>query len=218
MVAYTYSRVSALNFNTTPPSVAKSATGKLYAVADTTFTTPLNLTLVVGGVTTTSISADANGFFPDFTVNDRTSVVFKQNSSPFTSVLTTTDPVPGPKGDPGNSGAKGDKGDRGDLAAWQPNTFYPLNQIIANQAGDLVKVTTAHTSATTYDPSKFDYVVPPTLTPAVLSATYAPVLVYAGGAWPTRPAGAVSVTWIGPSSAGFPAGFADSVDVWRQTP
>ncbi|MBT2567720.1 hypothetical protein J7I84_14670 [Arthrobacter sp. ISL-85] len=174
MVDYTYSRVAALNFNTTPATVAKSATGKVYAIGDTTFTTPLNITLVVGGLTTTSLSADANGFFPDFTVANRTSVVWKQGSSSFTSVLTTTDPVPGPKGDPGNSGAKGDKGDRGDLATWQPNTFYPLNQVISNQSGDLVKVTTAHTSGASYDSSKFDYVVPPSLTPAALSATYAP--------------------------------------------
>jgi len=41
LVDYTYSRVAALNFNTTPASVAKSATGSVYAIGDTTFTTPL---------------------------------------------------------------------------------------------------------------------------------------------------------------------------------
>jgi hypothetical protein len=35
MTDYTYSRVAALNFNTTPASVAKSATGSVYAAADT---------------------------------------------------------------------------------------------------------------------------------------------------------------------------------------
>jgi len=143
---------------------------------------------VVGAFTTTSLSADANGFFPDLTVANRTSVVWKQNGSSFTSVLTTTDPVPGPKGDPGNSGAKGDKGDRGDLAAWQPNTFYPLNQVISNQTGDLVKVTTAHTSGASYDASKFgpiaiqaggltgtvpDAALPSRLSDTSLTATYA---------------------------------------------
>lgn len=172
MTDYTYSRVAALNFNTTPVTVGRSATGSVYAVGDTTFTTPLNVTLVVGGSTTTSISSDANGFFPDFTVANRTSVVFKQAGTSFTSVLTTTDPVPGPKGDPGNSGAVGAKGDRGDLASWQATTFYPLNQVISNPVGDLVKVTTAHTSGVSYDATKFDYVVPPTLTPAALNATY----------------------------------------------
>lgn len=171
MVAYTYSRVAALNFNTTPATVAKSATGSVYAVADTTFTTPLNITLVVGGVTTTSISADANGFFPDFTINDRTSVVWKQSGSSFTSVLTTTDPVPGPKGDQGASGAKGDKGDRGDLASWQASTYYPLNQIVNNPTGNLVRVITAHTSGTTYDETKFEYAVPPPLTPEGIGST-----------------------------------------------
>jgi hypothetical protein len=141
-------------------------------LADTTFTTPLSLTRVVGNVTTTTISADANGFFPDFTVDNRTSVVWKQNGSSFTTVLTTTDPVPGAKGDKGDSGSKGDKGDRGDLAAWQASTFYPLNQVISDPLGNLVRVTTAHTSGASYDATKFEYAVPPTLTPAVLNATY----------------------------------------------
>jgi hypothetical protein len=154
--------------------VAKSATGSVYAIADTTFTTPLNLTLVVGGVTTTSISADSSGIFPDFTVNDRTSVVWKQAGSPFSTVLTTTDPVPGPKGDPGNSGAKGDKGDRGDLAAWQPTTFYPLNQVISDPLGNLVRVTTAHTSTASYDSTKFADAVPARLQDTALNAAYAP--------------------------------------------
>ena len=171
MTDFTYSRVAALNFNTTPVTVGRSATGSVYAVGDTTFTTPLNVTTVVGGVTGTSISSDANGFFPDFTVANRTSVVFKQAGTSFTSVLTTTDPVPGPQGTPGNTGAAGAKGDRGDLASWQATTFYPLNQVISNPTGDLVKVITAHTSTGSYDASKFDYVVPPTLTPAALNAT-----------------------------------------------
>jgi len=127
--------------------------------------------MVVGGVTTTAISSDAIGFFPDFVVANRTSVVWKQNASSFTTVLTTSDPVPGAKGDTGNTGAAGAKGDRGDLASWQATTFYPLNQVISNPTGDLVKVITAHTSTGSYDASKFDYVVPPTLTPAALNAT-----------------------------------------------
>lgn len=171
MTDFTYSRVAALNFTTVPTTVGRSATGSVYAIGDTTFTTPLNVTTVVGGVTGTSISSDANGFFPDFTVANRTSVVFKQAGTSFTSVLTTTDPVPGPQGTPGNTGAAGAKGDRGDLASWQATTFYPLNQLISNPVGDLVKVTTAHTSTGSYDATKFDYVVPPTLTPAALAVT-----------------------------------------------
>jgi lysophospholipase L1-like esterase len=187
VVAYTYSRVAALNFNTTPPTVARSATGSVYAIADTTFTTPLTITMVVGGSTTTTISSDANGFFPDFTVNDRTSVVWKQASSSFTTVLTTSDPVPGPQGAAGTPGATGAQGPRGDLATWQTATFYPLNQVIANPSGDLVKVTTAHTSGETYDGTKFGWVnnnaanltgllpeasVPTRLTATELNATY----------------------------------------------
>lgn len=155
MVAYTYSRVAALNFNTTPPTVAKSATGSVYAITDTTFTTALNVTMVVGGAVTTTLSSDANGFFADFTVADRTSVVWKQASSTFATVLTTTDPVPGPTGAAGPAGVKGD---RGDFATWQPATFYPLNAVIANPSGDLVKVTTAHTSGAVYDGTKFQWI------------------------------------------------------------
>jgi hypothetical protein len=50
------------------------------------------------------------------------------------------------------------KGDRGDLATWQASTFYPLSQVIANPSGDLVKVTTAHTSGGSYDATKFGWV------------------------------------------------------------
>ena len=157
MTDYTYSRVAALNFTTTPVTVGRSATGSVYAIGDTTFTTPLNVTTVVGGVTGTSISSDANGFFPDFTVANRTSVVFKQAGTSFTSVLTTTDPVPGPQGTPGTPGATGATGPRGDLASWQASTFYPLNQAIINPVGDIVKVVTAHTSGVSYDATKFDY-------------------------------------------------------------
>jgi lysophospholipase L1-like esterase len=198
VVAYTYSRVAALNFNTTPPAVAKSATGSVYAIADTTFTTPLTITMVVGGSTATTISSDAQGFFPDFTVADRTSVVWKQASSSFTTVLTTSDPVPGATGATGSAGATGAQGPRGDLATWLTATFYPLNQVIANPSGDLVKVTTAHTSGATYDATKFGWVnnnaanltgilpaaslpsipeanLPANLAAAQLNATYAPV-------------------------------------------
>jgi hypothetical protein len=192
VVAYTYSRVAALNFNTTPPTVARSATGSVYAIADTTFTTPLTITMVVGGSTTITISSDANGFFPDFTVNDRTSVVWKQASSSFTTVLTTSDPVPGPQGAAGTPGATGAQGPRGDLATWQTATFYPLNQVIANPSGDLVKVTTAHTSGASYDATKFGYVVPPGLDTATLNATYAPVAGSANYATPAAVTAAVA--------------------------
>ncbi len=96
MAVFTYSRIPAFNPNTSPSSVAKSATGSVYDKGDTGFLTPLNLTLVVGGSVTTTLISDANGMFPDFTLLDRTSVVFKSGSISF--VLTTSDPVPGPTG------------------------------------------------------------------------------------------------------------------------
>ncbi|WP_426940259.1 hypothetical protein [Pseudarthrobacter sp. S6] len=188
MVNYTYSKLPTINFNTTPASIARSATGSVYAIGDTTYTTPLNMTLVVGGSVVTSISSDANGLLPDFTLLDRTSCVWKQAGVSFATVLTTSDPVPGPAGATGGTGATGAQGVPGDVSTWKPTTFYPLNTPVTNPSGDLVKVTTAHTSTGSYDAAKFEAtgaaatkltgVVPdanlrPDLTVAALSATYA---------------------------------------------
>lgn len=98
MVAYTYSKLPTANFNTTPPSIARSATGSVYDKGDTGFTTPLNMTMVIGGAVVTTISSDALGFLPDFTLLDRVNCVWKQTGSTFATVLTTSDPIPGPPG------------------------------------------------------------------------------------------------------------------------
>jgi len=94
--AYAYSRIPAFNPNTSPVSVARSATGSVYDIGDTGFTTPLNLTLVATNTITTTLISDANAMFPDFTLTDRTVCVFKSGSQVF--VLTTTTPIPGPTG------------------------------------------------------------------------------------------------------------------------
>lgn len=108
MVAYTYSKLPTANFNTTPPSIARSATGSVYDVGDTGFTTPLNMTLVVGGAVVTTISSDALGFLPDFTLTGRVNCVWKQTGSSFATVLTTSDPIPGPASTvPGPTGPAG---------------------------------------------------------------------------------------------------------------
>lgn len=99
MTDFMYSRVPAFNPNTSPVSLARSASGSVYDIGDTGFTTPLNMTMVATGAVTTTLLSDANGMFPDFTLVDRTSAVFKSGAQKF--VLTTTTPVPGPKGDPG---------------------------------------------------------------------------------------------------------------------
>lgn len=96
MTVYAYSRIPAFNPNTSPVSVAKSATGSVYDLGDTAFLTPLNLTLVATNTVTTSLVSDANGMFPDFTLVDRTSVAFKSGSQVF--VLTTSTPIAGPTG------------------------------------------------------------------------------------------------------------------------
>lgn len=98
MTVFTYSRVAAFNNNTNPTSVAKSATGSVYDLGDTGFLTPLNLTLVATNTVTTTLTSDALGMFPDFSLVDRTQCVFKSGTIPF--VLTTTTPIPGPTGAP----------------------------------------------------------------------------------------------------------------------
>ena len=105
MVAYTFSKLPTANFNTTPPSIARSATGSVYDVGDTGYLTPLSITMVVGGATVTAISSDSLGFLPDFRLDGRTSCVWKQNGASFATVLTTTDPIPGPAGPPGPAGS-----------------------------------------------------------------------------------------------------------------
>lgn len=95
---YTFSKTPTINFNTVPPSIARSATGSVYAVGDTGYTTPLNMTMVIGGAVVTTISSDALGLLPDFTLLDRTTCVWKQTGSSFATVLTTSDPIPGPPG------------------------------------------------------------------------------------------------------------------------
>jgi hypothetical protein len=95
-VVYTYSRIPAFNPNTSPVSVARSATGSVYDIGDTGFTTPLNLTLVLTNTVTTTLISDANAMFPDFTLIDRTVCVFKSGTQVF--VLTTTTPIAGPPG------------------------------------------------------------------------------------------------------------------------
>lgn len=116
MVAYTYSKLPTANFNTTPASIARSATGSVYAITDTGYTTPLDITLVIGGSVVTTISSDSLGFLPDFTILDRTSCVWKQNGASFATVLTTTDPVPGPPGAQGPAGPAAPSGQAAALA------------------------------------------------------------------------------------------------------
>ncbi|QDG61253.1 hypothetical protein [Pseudarthrobacter sp. NIBRBAC000502771] len=107
MVAYTFSRLPTANFNTTPPSIARSATGSVYDIGDTGFTTPLNMTLVIGGAVVTTISSDALGFLPDFSLDGRVKCVWKQAGSSFATVLTTSDPIAGPVGPQGVQGPPG---------------------------------------------------------------------------------------------------------------
>jgi hypothetical protein len=94
VTVYAFSRVPAFNPNTNPASVAKSASGSVYDIGDTGFTTPLNLTLVATNTVTTTLISDANGMFPDFTLADRTQCAFKSGTQVF--ILTTTTPIPGP--------------------------------------------------------------------------------------------------------------------------
>ena len=190
MTVFTFSRVPAFNPNTTPVSVARSASGSVYDIGDTGFTTPLNLTLVATNTVTTSLVSDANGMFPDFTLVDRTSVVFKSGSS--LMVLTTTTPIPGPTGPastvPGPAGpattdasllTAGTLADarlparlaEGELNAtyvpkWKATMAYLAGDAVLNPSGDTVTAKVNFTSGATYSATNWN-----------ISASYLPLAV-----------------------------------------
>lgn len=94
-----------------PITIARSASFSVYDLNDTTFTTPLNVTRLSDGVTTTTLLSDSNGYLPDFTVIDRNSVVLRTADGTFKKTIVTSSPVQGPPG------SKGDKGDPGPAGA-----------------------------------------------------------------------------------------------------
>lgn len=148
---YTFSRVPTANFNTTPPSIARSATGSVYDVGDTGFTTPLNMTLVVGGAVVTTISSDALGFLPDFTLDGRVNCVWKQTGSSFATVLTTSDPIPGPPGPntvPTDAAIAAALNDPNSQARAAGNATYALKTDIPPSTLDGGNASTDYTSAT----------------------------------------------------------------------
>ena len=137
MTVYAYSRVPAFNPNTSPSSVAKSATGAVYDIGDTGFLTPLNLTLTATNTVTTSLVSDANGMFPDFTLIDRTQCAFKSGTQVF--VLTTSTPipstVPGPAGPTGPAGAVDDGSMAANINNTSSSTRAALNATYAPASG-----------------------------------------------------------------------------------
>ena len=169
MVAYTFSKLPTANFNTTPPSIARSATGSVYDVGDTGFTTPLNMTLVVGGAVVTTISSDALGFLPDFTLDGRVNCVWKQTGSSFATTLTTSDPIPGPPGPNTiptdtaiatniNDTASATRGALNDtyVPKWKPNTAYLAGDAVLSPAGDTVTAKANFTSGASYNAANWN--------------------------------------------------------------
>jgi lysophospholipase L1-like esterase len=199
VTVYTYSRIPAFNPNTSPVSVAKSATGSVYDLGDTGFLTPLNLTLVATGAVTTSLVSDANGMFPDFTLVDRTTVAFKSGTQVF--VLTTTTPIPGPTGPvstvpgpPGPATTDASLLSAGTVAdarlpsrlqdtalnatfvpKWKATTAYLAGDAVLSPAGDTVTAIANFTSGASFNAANWNY-----------SATYAPIATAAN-----RPSGIV---------------------------
>ena len=154
MVAYTYSKLPTANFNTTPPSIARSATGSVYDVGDTSFTTPLNMTLVVGGAVVTTISSDVLGFLPDFTLLDRVKCVWKQTGSSFATVLTTSDPIPGPPGPntiPTDTAIASNISTPGTATAGALNATYALKSEVGTQNLDGGNATSNYTGTFNFD-------------------------------------------------------------------
>ena len=164
MTNYTFSKLPTINTNTTPTSIARSATGSVYDVNDTAFNTPLNMTMVVGGAVVTTISSDALGLLPDFMLADRVKCVWKQAGSSFATVLTTTDVLPGPPG------ANGPVGKSVTSAAASAG-----NLVLTLSDGTSLSPVPLPTGSAIDDSSAAYLVGNGAQTKAALSATYAPL-------------------------------------------
>jgi peptidoglycan/xylan/chitin deacetylase (PgdA/CDA1 family) len=181
VTVYAYSRIPAFNPNTNPASVAKSATGSVYDIGDTGFTTPLNLTLVATNTVTTTLISDANAMFPDFTLADRTQCAFKSGTQVF--VLTTTTPIPGPastvagpEGPAGPATTDASLMTAGTLAdarlptrlqdtalnatfvpKWKATTAYLVGDKVLSPGGDVVSAIANHTSGASFTAANWNF-------------------------------------------------------------
>lgn len=95
MVLFPYRSI--LAFDAASGQKAANATGQVFALDDTTFTTPLNPVDAAG--VAVNLTANGDGILPTFYLDGYTSVNWKSGSWVFP--LVTTEPVPGEKGDPG---------------------------------------------------------------------------------------------------------------------
>ena len=94
MAIYDYENRTA--FNPETGEGTPNAVGQVYAKTDTTFSTPLVVTLMGSGLSATDLTTDQYCQLQGFQVADLVQVVFK--SGDFTKVLNTTTPLVGPAG------------------------------------------------------------------------------------------------------------------------
>ncbi|WP_461164942.1 right-handed parallel beta-helix repeat-containing protein [Arthrobacter sp. R4-81] len=166
MVAYKYSfpiawfRGSGPN---APINKAANASIMIYSPADTGFTTPLTAYADKELTTIQSIVTDSDGVGADFYVDNLPDIVWVSGANKGDWATSQSRPglrgpastVPGPPGDPGTPGTPGLNGANGATVKWATGLPMAVGDPVINPSGDLVKVTTAHTSGGSYDPAMF---------------------------------------------------------------
>lgn len=156
-MAFTFPAMVA--WDPTGKQTVKSVSFQVYAVTDTAFTSPLAITDPFGVALPGNIlNSGSMGVFPQFQQATNATVVIADSSHIYAWTIIAIQP---PTQDSAVAGFLNDRTSttQADLralapVAWQINTTYALNQPVINPSGDYV-LATAHTSTTTYDPTKF---------------------------------------------------------------
>lgn len=166
MVAYKYSfpiawfRGSGPN---APINKAANASIMIYSPTDTGFTTPLTAYADKELTTIQNIVTDSDGVGADFYVDNLPDIVWVSGANKGDWATTQSRPgirgLPGPAstvpGPPGADGTAGLNGANGATVNWATGLPFAIGDPVINPSGDLVRVTTAHTSGGSYDATKF---------------------------------------------------------------
>lgn len=160
MVAYHYDFRIAL-VKGSPNVAAANATVLVYDPLDVTYSTPISVYSDPGLTTIVNLVTDQYGIIPDFW-SDKPDLLWKSGALAGGWATTSSRPgirgltgAEGPEGPMGPNGTAGLNGQNGEVARWETGLAYTVGFPVINPSGDLVKVTTAHTSGGTYDPLMF---------------------------------------------------------------
>lgn len=151
-----------------------------FTTTDTSFTTPLAVLDAFGNpLTGNNLNSGAQGIIPQFQQATNATVVVRSLAGTYAWTIIAIQPPTQDSAVAGfvNSSASSTSAAIRSQAAgvWQANTAYTVNQPVINPTGDLMRCTTAHTSTTTYDSTKFTLTAtdPASATSTALNGTYA---------------------------------------------